>query len=789
MVGVSRFSRLFRRFPGAVSIICFSLAVGAGINAAVFVVLDQLLFGPRGAVPDPSSLVRIFTSDFNGRPFGRSSFPDYHTISGQVSAFAEVAFVKYERLTVEYGSLREDLGVATVPPNYISLVGLRLYAGGLPDARDRAIDREAIVSFDFWTHAGQGRDFSDQYVAVGSSRYHVVGVAPRGFLGLDIAEVSDVWLISAGDLSAQRGNRDLSLIARLTSSQSLRFLQDKLDRVGARLSETFPTSNRGTQGDANSERRFTVVQYSPFGPDSLPRALQLKSLLYLSSFLLALAAWINAASVTLSTFLRRQPDQAIKRAIGASSRILIHEIGSESLVLATVGVCVASLLTLWFVSAAPSFFPPDYARFLVPTADGRLAVVAIGAIVVGSAAIGLVPVLTSVQVNRRASEYATLIARYRTKTVRRLFVLIQVACTTALVAATIELRGAASEAIRSGAGADPGRTLVAAAILAPSTQPRDLDPLIAEIRTFSGVRTAAWTTRLPLGQGAREQYGVQVMGTAVADSFEADVTYASPSLTDALGMSVIDGQFFSDTDLNVTEPMVVVDDVLAEQYLRGSSANVRLVDNQGNRMLVKGVVRNGKYLTVEPMQRPMIFRPLSGIDLSHLFLIVRLADNEPQVLALTERRIRQHVSIVWIQPLGQYLKRAVPLDSLVSGFISGSASLTGLLAAIGMIFVVNDDVFERRREIAIRLAIGGGPGAVIKLLFRDITSASLIGVAVGALAALGFKPVCSSLLGRWTVEPVHFGVIALASVLCLTLVAIQPLRAVMRLSLHRELHS
>src|SRR5687767_530912 len=205
------------------AVLVLSLALGTGANATLFSVMDGLLFRAPAGVADAAQLVWVFTSQFTGASRGLTSYPDFLSMrQARGGAFAEIAAFDDSAIqSVRLGDSAQRVRVAAVSPEFFPTLGMQAHAGSLATVRSAAVAPgavpgppipAAIISETLWTALGRPGDVIGRELRIGDSPYHVAGVTPAGFNGLQLGRACDVWipmaLLATG---TARGDRRLSI--------------------------------------------------------------------------------------------------------------------------------------------------------------------------------------------------------------------------------------------------------------------------------------------------------------------------------------------------------------------------------------------------------------------------------------------------------------------------------------------------------------------------------------------------------------------------------------------------
>src|ERR1051326_4547602 len=357
--------RTLLRTPGWTAMAGGTLGLGTGANTAVFSFVDALLFRPPPGVRAPGRVVSIFTSDFSSGPYGDTSYPDYLSMAGNVTAFETVAAEDDSLVApIRIGDEVERVRISQVSGRYFSLLGLKPALGRVIADSDVAQAEQAIViSHAFWKRAFGGRsDALGATIKLNETPYIVVGVAPARFRGMNLGRGVDLWapIVIPDNTPDARQNRGLAVLARLGDGATLRDAQEQLSALAARLAHDFPTSNLGTL----EPRPMLVAPATRIGPRFRGQVVSLAAVLMGGVGLVLLLACANVASLLLSRSTTRAREIAVRRALGAGSRRLVRQLLTETAVLSFAAAGVGLLVAAWTTDILPSFFPAEQAQLL-----------------------------------------------------------------------------------------------------------------------------------------------------------------------------------------------------------------------------------------------------------------------------------------------------------------------------------------------------------------------------------------------------------------------------------------
>ena len=265
--------RMIARSPGITAVALVTIGIATGANATVFALVSALLLRPAPVVADPGSLVSVYTSDFSSGPYGDSSYPDFESLRADISAFSLMAAEEHDSVgVVRVGDLVERVRMSAVTGDYFDLLGLEPVIGRLIARADTAPGAApaAVISHALWM-----RRFNADPAVLGSaltvngSVLTIVGVAPRAFQGLTLGRATELWSPFQPPESTpdSRGDRSLTVIARLRPGATLDEARAQVAATAARLAREYPDTNMGTLTAPGAPRPMTALVHTRIGPE------------------------------------------------------------------------------------------------------------------------------------------------------------------------------------------------------------------------------------------------------------------------------------------------------------------------------------------------------------------------------------------------------------------------------------------------------------------------------------------------------------------------------------------
>ncbi len=752
--------RALRRAPSHSLVAAAILSAGIGVNTAMFSAVNQVLLRPLPfARPDALVRVRDRVVDAGGQTHAYN-MPARHILElrAHVTVFDGVVAFSGGSMTLEGGDMPERVSAVVESDSGHDTLGAQPAIGRAFSDDERRVGLASgvtIISHAMWLARFGGRpDAIGSAVRLDGRTFTVIGVMPARYA---FPYDAQFWLPIVLDASDQV--RDYAVFARRRPGVTMEQTEDALD-AAARLVRAAAPDVPATFGFELMTARENLVDHE----DRPLRALTDIVVLLL------LVACVNVATLLLARSAARRREFAVRAALGASRGRQLRQLVAESLVLAAIGCAGGLLVAAWVGPITSSLFPHvlrGQLGIVAPTMDVRVLAFAIAVSAASAVVAGVLPAFG----NARTAPGEALSdgGRGFTGGPRRAHLL--GGLVVAETALTLMLVAGAGLVLRNFArlqGTPLGfdaRGLLAIELTFPAashssgpSRTTAASRVLDEVAGVSGVRTAAITTVNPLGGGT---WGATVITEDASADPNATINInhrlVTPHLFETMGIPIVEGRGFDDSDRASTPPVAIVSARLARRAWPGQDAlgkRIRIARPGAPWLTVVGVAAN-----VDDVHDPDVpfetwYVPFAQFATTgaaeHVYVMVRAANGDPMSLvAPVERAIlaADH-SLVPYAPVAmdRYHADSIARERTSAVMMSGLGVFGLLLAALGVYGVMAFNVSQRVAEIGIRMALGATAADILPLVLRRALGLIAAGIGTGMVAAAVLNRVLASVL-------------------------------------------
>ena len=743
--------RLLAR-PAYALVAVLTLALGIGGTTAVFGIARPLIFDPLPYANADSVGIFWMSNSWTEEEF---TF-----MRGNFAGFRNVAAYRPSDVTLRDGDAPTRLlpGISS-SSELFDVLGARPHIGRGFQAGDDAQTAEPVVvlSYGLWQELGGTPGVLGTRITLDGAPRTVVGVMPRGFWFPDPAV--RIWM--ARPLNPQGRNGSYTLVGHVAPGQDIHSLQAPLARITATLGERFDYPE---QWDLTRNPVVTPIRDALLG--SMRPALVAT---FVAMALILLIACANVAALMLGQIEGRAPEMAVRSALGASRRRLVQQVIIESLLLGLgAGLAGAGLAVAGFKLLAQSL--PIGAWAESATFDGTLFVAAMAIAVFAVLLVVLVP-----SISLWRGDLRDALNRSRTGGIQGRGSRMEQGLVVAEVALAMLIASGAALLVRSVSNLyaiDPGIETDGVAVVNlvsnPTITARDRRLLVEAATTavseLPGVRSTAATMKLPL-RGGGDSFGITIEGRPDLPPTSTFFRIVTANYFETIGLRLREGRVFDIADRSTGDLVVVINKALADKYFPNENPIGRRVGGGfDGAWRIIGVVENaaeGK-LTDDPAPARYYLAGQAPWFGSAAVLTIRTTDpdNAAAILDAARRAVQSAAPQLAVQgttTMSRVFDQAVGPARQIMTLLALLSTLALILGAIGIYGVISHFVARRKRDWAIRVALGLPGSRVTALILRQGVALVAVGIVLGAVGTVALGRVLASFLfGVSSVDPLAF---------------------------------
>ena len=766
--------RGLRRSPGFTATVVVTLALGIGANAAMFNVVDRLMFRPLAYLRDPGSVHSLYWQwRDQGEVRTRQSGPytRYLDIARAAASFSDVAAFSERQLAVGIGAMSREQRVATVSASYFGFFDARPVLGRFfapdEDVTPRGAD-VAVLGHGYWQSAFGGRDVIGEHIRVGNIDATIIGVAPPGFAGVEDTHPPDLF-VPITTYAASTGTGDsrtyytgyswgwMNVLVRLKPAVSV-------EQAERDATEAFRRSWGANVEDspmlpaleaAQPQVHVGAVRTSA-GPQP---GLEARTALWLTAVagIVLLIACANVANLVLSRALQRERETALRLALGVRRGRLLMLGVLEGVVLALAGGAAAVIVAQWAGAALRALLLPATAPANSLFADGRTLLVTASLALGTGIVIGLVPALV-----RRRSDMARAFrggsrsGMHDAGRLRATLLVAQAALSVVLlVGAALFVRSL--DAVRSmRMGYDPINVVwlnrvIRGQAFDDSLQRAMRQLLLSSAEALPEVEAAAWVSSAPFVSTSST-----ILHVAGIDSVErlGEFTYqaTTPGYFRVMGTRIVRGRGLTEEDRATSPPVAIVSESMARVLWPGQDAI-------GQCFRMRDIT--APCVTIVGIAEDMVQQDIAEGDRYHYYvsieqysrtwgngLLVKLrgaAGTSTERVRQTLQRVMPGESYLVPTRLEDVLAGARRSWQLGATMFVAFGGLALVVAAVGLYGVIGYGVTQRMHELGVRIALGARRRDILALVtgqgMRFATLGAVLGIGVAVAASRWIEPL------------------------------------------------
>jgi putative ABC transport system permease protein len=793
--------RMLAGSPGFTAVAVLTLALGIGANTAIFSVVNAVVLRPL-PFPQSDRLMSVVSTLQRDNSPDNASYPDFLDWRARNHVFSSMAAYRQDNFTLTGGGTPLHLRAAVASADLFKVLQVKPALGRafLPsEDTPGAVSgtNPVILSYGLW----QRRFSSDPHVPgrvinLNGEQYTVIGVMPAGFQFPIQSDPIDLWTTMAPDLAPaeggksmadQRGAHYLDVIARLRPGVKVGRAQAEMSTIVHALNQQYP-ENKPRNVLVMPELKWVV------GPSSAALTILLAAV-----GLVLLIACGNVANLLLARASTRQKEMAIRTALGATRGRVVRQVFTESVLLASAGGALGTLIAVWAIEFLKYLIPPQVPRAALIGLDGRVFAFATAVSLATGVLFGLFPALKSsragiaesLKEGGRSSE-----AGERRNSGRGMLAAGEVAVALCLTVGAGLLIQSFLRLQNVDPGFNPHHVLTFNMAL-PSrySQAQGIDlfqQAVTRLSALPGVRSASAVVPLPLSaDSVSTAFNIQGQPDVPGRNPETDYAFVEPEYFHTMGIALLKGRDFTWRDSLKSPPVIIINEALAKRFFAGQDPIGKRLDahigngyNKPPMREIVGVVQDVKNHRLSAAPGPQVYVPLAQSPLDVMTFVVRTSVDAVSMAASAREQVKKldkDLPLFGVQTLDDYVGQSLASPRFVALLLAMFSGIALLLAMVGIYGVVSYSVEQRTHEIGVRMALGAQRSDVLGMVIGQGLKLALIGVAIGVAGALALTHFLSSLLyGVKPTDPLTFIAVSLILVAVTLLACFVPARRAAR---------
>jgi predicted permease len=768
--------RSLLRQPSFSAIAVITLALGIGINAALFSIVNSVLLNPL-PFSEPDQLVTIDQSKPNF-DMGAVPYPNFLDLRKQNQTFTAMTILRGAAFSLIGVGEPERVNGRYVSSDFCAVFDVKPVLGRTfaPGEDEPGVGPVVLISHELWQRKfGGAHDVVGKGITLDDKSYSIVGVLPSNFTLFrknDVFVPIGQWNNRA--LKVRSAALGLHGMGRLKPGVTIDQAQADLSRIMQSLAIAYPDTNRGNGAKVSPLKQRIVGEIGT----------TLWMLLGAVGFVLLIAC-VNVGNLLLARSTGRTREFAIRAALGARRWRLLRQSLTESLLLAFIGGGLGLVVASWGTNLAITLLPTTLPRANEVRLDGRVLIFALAVSLLSGLLAGFAPALK----NSNWNLSSVLKEGGRGTSGRGRAQSALVAIELALAVVLLIGGGLMIRSLRALWNVDPGfraeKVLTFGLSMAPEARNAKPEAIRASVRQLSdqlnstpGVRAASFSLGAsPLGGEDDLFFWIegQPKPASQSEMSMALVYRVEPTYLTAMGIPLKRGRFFSNQDDERSTPVVVIDEVFAKQYFGDTDPiGKRIVQDGQDPQTIIGVVDHVKQWSLDSDESQSLraelyeaFRQfpddaMTGVPpgLGVVALIDGPVDSQMASIRQVVRNHNDANVIFSAQTMNEVISASLAPQQFMMILLDSFAAIALVLASIGLYGVISYLVGQRTHELGIRIALGAQRQNVLRLVLGHGLKVAVLGIGIGLLAAFGLTRLLSNMVyGVSTTDPPTFLVI------------------------------
>jgi putative ABC transport system permease protein len=765
-------ARTLMKSPGFAFAAVLTLALGIGANTAIFSVVNAVLIRSL-PFTEPDRLV-VLMENYRRVERMSASYPNFKDWRERAKSFEAMAGFRAESFTLTGVDKAVRLQGRRVNWNLLPMLGVKPQLGRMFTEQDDqpGASATALMSHGLWQERfGGDPGVVGKTLMINGHGASIIGVLPADF---EFFRRDDLYMPFGLVLTPQsnwlnRGNHfGLNVLARLTPGVTEAQARVEMETIAAQLEREYPDPNSGNGAMVQS----LAYRYAEDLRDEL-------LVLQVAVGFVLLLACANVANLLLARASERQREVAMRLALGAGRWRIVRQLLSESMLLSALGGLAGLLIGVWLTKGLLALASADVPRLNQAGLDSAALLFTAGVSVLTGLLFGVLPALQAVRtdLNTILKEGGRRGGGSAREGGRKTLLVVQVAVSLVLlIGAGLMLR-----TVYQLTRVDPGfnaenlltmRFQMSGQAYTAERQQVFYRECLERVSALPGVRAATLTLSTPMDVSNWNSVFIVADKPAPprAELPAAAFTPVSANYFEAMGIQLIKGRWFTDSDTADKPRLTVINETLARQLWPGEDPIGKRLkqgfpEDQPPWREVIGVVADVKLEGVDQETPMQSYLPLAQEPTGSLGLLVRTVGPPLALAATVERAIQaidKDLPVFNVQSMDQLLGNDIAQQRLTMALLAGFAVLALLLAAVGIYGVIAYSVSQRTHEIGIRIALGARNGDVLRLVLWQGMRLALIGVALGLGASFALTRLMKTLLyGVEATDPMTFVALSL----------------------------
>jgi predicted permease len=750
-------ARTMLKSPGFAIAAVLTLALGLGVNAAIFGLVDSAILRSL-PFQEPERLVHVWTTDAGGdlhTPLPKQ----YLALRKYSRAFEQVVGIGWVDNFYDTGeSAGENLPGIVVSSNWLPTIGVQPFIGRNFLDEEQTVGRDTVVilSYASWrTRFHADRSILGKQITLNRRPVTVVGVLPQAlgayYDNIDIVSPLVLESYFSNGRTRVAGSVRVRIEARLKPGMTLNQARSDTEAIAEGLRTSIGSSDRS--GHLVVEGFGDMVRHS--GP-TMQNARRGLWIMTGAAGVVLLIACANVASLLLARGVKRQKEIALRSALGCSRIRMIRQLLTESTLLFLCGGSLGLIMARWSEEIITKVASGIVSNRAYLELNARVLLVSLAVSLASALFFGLIPAIHTTRVSlnetlKDAIPNATSGSRARQP--RNLLVVFQIALGMVLLVGFGLLFRSMLRVESASFGFDPHNVWTATVSLPapryvdPSARARLLHAAVERMLAMPGIESAGITDSLPMEGADSARISLETPSSAET-RIEEEIYFlsVSPEYFSTLKIRMLGGRSFGESDGQGTKSVAIINRTFANVYFPGANPigyRLAFADSPANWREIVGIVSDFRQRNPEEDLRPLVYLPIAQTLPGRVNMAIRVRPSSE--IAKMDRQISS-----WLQPVDPQLywemsslqseihnSESLTLRRPIITLLACFGSLALVLVVVGVSGVTSYSVAERTREIGIRLALGAPRPKIARLVLWESLGVTLAGLSLGTLGALG----------------------------------------------------